>query len=37
VKQAQIAKSIVVALGGDPGTFTAEAAAPFAFIAAPRQ
>jgi hypothetical protein len=35
VHQAQIAKSIVVALGGDPGTFTAEAAAPFAFIAAP--
>ena len=35
VAQAQIAKSIIVALGGDPGTFTAEAAAPFAFIAAP--
>ena len=36
VKQAQIAKSIVVALGGDPDTFSASAAAPFAFIAAPR-
>jgi hypothetical protein len=37
VTQAQIAKSIVVALAGDPGTFTTEAAAPFAFVAAPRQ
>ncbi len=36
VTQAQIAKSIVVALGGDPGSFTPEAAAPFAFFAAPK-
>ncbi len=36
VKQAQVAKSIVVALGADPDTFTPAAAAPFAFIASPR-
>ena len=36
VKQAQIAKSIVVALGGDPDTFTTAAAPPFAFIVAPK-
>ena len=35
--QAQIAKSIVVALGGDPARFTAEAAESFAFIVKPRQ
>ena len=33
--QAQIAKSVIVALGGDPATFTPDAAAPFAFIKKP--